>query len=300
MVKIGAQPVIVYETPVSAVLDADKGMGQVVGVHAMELAIQKAKKAGIGMVSVRNSNHYGIAGYFADMAVREDLMGVCMTNTEAIAVPTFGKKAMLGTSPIAIGLPAGPVNFLFDASTTVVTRGKVEVYNKNEKPLPEGWAVDADGQNSRDAGEVIYNIVKKLNGGIAPLGGSGELHGGHKGYGLGIIVDIFTGILSSGMTSNHVNVIPGQNDIAHFFMAVDYGLFGDKNAIKERFSAFLHELRESPKADGMDRIYIHGEKERESEKQKRIDGIPISAKTIAEMQTIAEFHGIKIREYLGI
>ena len=299
MVKVDAQSTTMHETPVSAVLDADKGMGQVVGVHAMELAIQKAKTSGIGMVSVRNSNHYGIAGYFADMAVREDLMGICMTNTEAIAVPTFGKKAMLGTSPIALGFPAEPVSFLFDAATTVVPRGKIEVYNKNEKPLPEGWAVDTAGYPSQDAGEILNSIIGKLGGGIAPLGGSGDLHGGHKGYGFGIIVDIFTGILSSGMTSNHVNVTKGQTDIAHFFMALDYTLFGDKKAIKEHFSTFLQELRDSPKADGGERIYIHGEKEFESRDRKLIDGVPINEKTLDEMRMIAGFHGINISDYLS-
>jgi len=295
--KVAAKPVVVHETPISAVIDADKSMGQVISVHAMKLAIEKAKSTGIGMVSVRNSNHYGIAGYYAEMAVKEDLMGICMTNSEAIAVPTFGKRAMLGTNPIALGFPADPVDFLYDAATTVVTRGKVEVYNKNEKPLPDGWAVDTDGHPSSNAGEIINNIINKLGGGISPLGGSEELHGSHKGYGLGIIVDIFTGILSSGATSNHANVTEGLNDIAHFFMAVDYNLFGDKKIIKERFSGFLQELRESPKADGKERIYTHGEKESESKKQKMSDGIPIGDKTLAEMKMIAESQNIKMDDY---
>ena len=293
VVKIGAKSTVVHETPVSAVLDANHGMGQIAGVNAMELAIQKAKISGIGMVSVRNSNHYGIAGYFANMAVQEDLMGICMTNTESIAVPTFGKKAMLGTNPVALGFPADPVDFLFDAATTVVPRGKLEVYNKNSKPLPDGWAVDTNGQPCQNAGEIINNLIEKLGGGIAPLGGLGELHGGHKGYGLGIIVDIFTGILSSGMTSNYINTKQGQTNIAHFFMAVDHGLFGDKEAIKEHMSGFLRELRESPKADGKERIYTHGEKEFESKKQKLLSGIPINEKTLAELNEIAGYHGIE-------
>jgi len=298
--KVAAQPAVIHETPVSAVIDADKSMGQIVSVRAMKLAIEKAKSTGIGMVSVRNSNHYGIAGYYAEMAVKEDLMGICMTNSEALAVPTFGKRAMLGTNPIALGFPADPVDFLFDAATTVVTRGKVEVYNKNEKPLPDGWAVDADGKPSRNASEIISNIINKLGGGIAPLGGSEELHGSHKGYGLGIIVDIFTGILSTGVTSNHVNATEGHNDTAHFFMAVDYNLFGDKSAIKEHFSKFLQELRDSPKADGKDRIFTHGEKESESKKQKMADGIPINDKTLAEMKMIAESQGVKFDEYFTL
>lgn len=300
LVKIDAKPVIILETHISAVLDADKSMGQVVSARAMDLAIKKAKTAGIGMITVRNSNHHGISGYFANMACKEDLMGVCMTNAESMAVPTFGKEAMCGTNPIALAFPADPVDFLFDASTTVVTMGKVEVYKKNEELLPENWAVRTNGHISRDAVDVLRNIAGKLGGGILPLGGLGENFGGHKGYGLGIIVDLFTGILSSGKTSNHVNRVEGQNDISHFFMAVDYGLFGDKSDIQNHFSSFLHELRNSRKADGQERIYTHGEKEVESRERKLVDGIPLSIKTVGEMQVIAESLGININNYLTL
>ncbi|MCL2010948.1 MAG: Ldh family oxidoreductase, partial [Synergistaceae bacterium] len=216
MVSVDAVPEIVHETPVSAVIDANKSIGQTVGVRAMRVAIEKAKKSSVGMVSVRNSNHFGIAGYYADMAVREDMIGISMTNSEAIAVPVFGRFAMLGTNPIAVGFPADPVNFMYDASTSVVTRGKVEVFNKLEKPLPDGWAVDAKGHVTYNADEVLHNIINKLGGGIAPLGGTSEMLGGHKGYGFAILVDICSGILSSGMTSNYIAVKPGENNIAHY------------------------------------------------------------------------------------
>ena len=137
MIKIDAKPEVVFETPISAVIDAHDAMGQLVSHQAMELAIQKAKTAGVGIVSVRNSNHYGIAGYYAKMACKEGLMGFSCTNSEAIMVPTFGRKAMLGSNPIACAFPAEPYDFFFDSSTTVVTRGKLEMYNKMEKPLPE-------------------------------------------------------------------------------------------------------------------------------------------------------------------
>ena len=297
MVSVKASPEVVFESPVSAVIDANKGMGQIVSVDAMNLAIEKAKLSGIGMVAVRNSNHYGIAGYFAEMAVKHDMMGICMTNTEAIAVPTFGKKAMLGTNPIALGFPAEPTNFLFDASTTVVTRGKVEVYNKNQAPLPEGWTLNKDGNVSSDAGDVLHNIIHKLGGGIAPLGGTVELTGGHKGYGLGIIVDLFTGVLSSGMTSNHVQASTDTAGTAHFFMAVDYGIFGDKLEVKERFSTLLRELRESPKADGQQRIYTHGEKEAELMASRMAGTIPVNINTWQEMKDIAESQGVEFDGY---
>ena len=292
LVDVRAKPEIVHETAISAVVDANKSMGQLAGVFGMELAIQKAKTSGCGMVSVRNSNHYGIAGYYSGMAAQEDLLGICMTNSEAISVPTFGSLAMIGTNPIAIAMPADPVNFSYDAATTVVTRGKVEVYNKNSAPLPDQWALGSDGKPSTNAAEVLKNIINKLGGGIAPLGGSSELNGGHKGYGLGIIVDFFTAVLSGGLTSNHVFVTPGLNGICHWFMAVDYGIFGDKKAIKARMSKFLQELRVSRKAEGQDRIYTHGEKETEMMASRIKGQIPVNEKTLAEMKNIAAKQGV--------
>lgn len=297
MTEVGTQPEVVFETPLSAVWDAHKGMGQVVGVRAMQAAIQKAKTSGIGMVAVRNSNHYGIAGYYPNMAVKEDLMGICMTNSESIAVPTHGKSAMMGTNPIALGFPADPRPFLYDAATTVVPRGKLEVYNKNAKPLPDGWALDADGKNCCNAHEIIENIIHKTGGGIAPLGGASELLGGHKGFGLGIMVELFSGILSSGATSNYVSCTPEHSKISSFFAAMDYGLFGEKTAIRQHFSSFLQELRDSPKAEGEARIYIHGEKEFESRENKLRDGIPVNQKTKQEMREIAAHLGLDYNRY---
>jgi LDH2 family malate/lactate/ureidoglycolate dehydrogenase len=292
MVDVAAKPEITHETAVSAVIDAHKAMGQLAGIRSMELAIQKAGVSGCGMVTVRNSNHYGIAGYYSGMAAQADLLGICMTNSEAISVPTFGRQAMIGTNPIALAMPADPVPFSYDAATTVVPRGKLEVYNKNGTPLPDQWALDAEGRSSSSAAEVLNNIIHKAGGGIAPLGGPGELYGGHKGYGLGVIVDIFTAILSGGMTSNYVNITPGLNGICHYFMAVDYGIFGDKKAIKANLSAFLRELRESPKSGGRPRIYTHGEKEAEL-MASRINGqIPVNEKTLAEMRDIAAQQGV--------
>ena len=212
MIKIDAQPEVVFDTPISAVIDAHDAMGQLVSYRAMELAIEKAKKSGVGIVSVRNSNHYGIAGYYAKMACKEGLMGFSCTNSEAIMVPTFGRMAMLGSNPIACAFPAEPYDFLFDASTTVVTRGKLEMYNKMEKPLPEGWALDKDGHPSSDAPDVLANIVAKNGGGIMPLGGSTEQLGSHKGYGYGMLCEIFASILSMGATSNHC-MVGGKGNI---------------------------------------------------------------------------------------
>jgi len=286
-VDVKAKTETAHETAISACLEANKGMGQTVSVEAMKLAIQKAKTSGCGMVTVRNSNHYGIASYYTEMAAEHDLIGVCMTNTEAICVPTFGSQAMTGTNALALAMPAVPYVFSYDASTTVVPRGKLEVYRKNGQPLPDNWALDANGNPCNDAAVVVDNIIAKAGGGIAPLGGLGTLHGGHKGFGLSIIVDLFSAVISSGLTSNHVNRKPGHTGICHYFMAIDYGIFGDKTSIKESMSKFLREIRDSRKAEGQSRIYTHGEREAELMSQRINGQIPINEKTIEEMKKIA-------------
>ena len=297
IIKVDAKPEIVTETPVSAVIDANDAMGQVVGKAAMELAIAKAKTSGIGIVSVRNSNHYGIAGYYAKLACDAGLIGFSGTNSEAIMVPTFGRLAMIGSNPIAISMPADPYPFFFDASTTVVTRGKLEMYNKMEKPLPDGWALNKDGNPSSDAADVLSNIVAKNGGGIMPLGGSEEQLGSHKGYGNGMICEIFSSIISMGTTSNYC--MKGRSGICHFFAAIDPKIFGDPAEIREHFSTFLKELRESPKAEGHDRIYTHGEKEIFATEDRKKNGVPVNENTVVEMIEFAKFVGIDPKEYFG-
>lgn len=293
------KPEIIHETPVSAVIDAPRSMGQVVAKKAMEMAIDKAKNTGFGVVCVRGSNHYGIAGYYTKMAADNDMIGISMTNTEAIAIPTYGKKAMLGTSPIAVSMPADPVDFWFDAATTVITRGKLEVYRKKELPLPQGWVADENGADCDDANRVLKNIIGKLGGGIFPLGGFSEETGSHKGYGLGIIVELFTSIVTGGTTSPHVRN-SGNADTSFCLMAIDYGIFGDKKEIKDRMSKLLQELRESPKADGHDRIFTHGEKEVESKEQKLRDGVPVNEKTLQELKDIGASQGLNFDDYFTL
>ncbi|MDR2952817.1 MAG: Ldh family oxidoreductase [Treponema sp.] len=287
-----AKTEIAHQTSVSAVIEANKAMGQLAAVSAMDLAIQKTYETGCGMVTVRNSNHFGIAGYYTQMAAAEDFLGVCMTNTEAICVPTFGAQAMTGTNALALAMPADPVNFSYDASTTVVPRGTIEVYQKNGRPLPDQWALDSSGKPTTDAALVINNIIQKAGGGINPLGGAGALNSGHKGYGLSVIVDLFTAVLSGGLTSNYVNIQPGHTGICHCFIAVDYGIFGDKETIKAGMSKFLQELRDSKKAEGQSRIYTHGEKEAELMARRLNGEIPINEKTLEEMRAIAEEQAI--------
>jgi len=289
---------IVHETPLSAVIDNHFGTGQLVGHFAMSKAIEKAKTSGIGMISVKNSNHYGIAGYYAKMASDEGLIGISTTNSEAIMVPTYGRVAMLGSNPIAMAMPAEPYDFFFDASTTVVTRGKVEVYNKKGKELPDGWTINAQGNPSTDPADILKNINEKNGGGILPLGGNTEETGGHKGYGNGMISEIFASVLSQGLTSNHTHIGP-LGGTCHSFIAINPNLFGDPDAIKAHLSSFLTELRDSPKAEGQTRIYTHGEKEIEAYNQMMIEGIPVNENTIKEMEAICTEYNIDMESFLG-
>ena len=298
LIKPDAKPEVVFETPVSAVIEGNDGMGQLIAHKAMTIAIEKAKKTGMAVVTVRNSNHFGIAGYYAKMACDAGLIGMAMTNSEAIMVPTFGRLAMLGSNPIAIAAPAEPYDFFFDASTTVVTRGKLEVYNKAGKALPEGWALNAQGKASTDAADVLKNIVAKNGGGIMPLGGETEQLGSHKGYGYGMFCELFCSIISMGMTSNHTHT-GGKGGTCHGFVAINPEIFGDANAIKEHLSTFLEELRQSPKSEGQTRIYTHGEKEIIAKADRLKNGINVNINTVAEMFDMCKYVGLDPVEYLG-
>ena len=298
LIDINAKPEVVFETPVSAVIEGHDAMGQLVGHYAMELAIKKAKETGVGIVSARNSNHYGIAGYYANLALKEGLIGFSCTNSEAIMVPTFARKAMLGSNPIAFTMPAEPYNFFFDASTTVVTRGKLEMYNKLGKQLPNGWALNKDGKASQDAGEVLGNISDHVGGGIMPLGGNTEQLGSHKGYGYGMLCEIFASIFSQGGTSNKC-MTGGRSNICHGFMAINPAIFGNPEEVKKHFSTFLQELREAPKAEGAERIYTHGEKEAEAIEVCRKEGVPVIDKTVAELFDVCELLKLDPKKYFG-
>ena len=298
LIKVDAKPEVVFETPISAVIDGHSGMGQLLGQKAMEMAIEKAKVTGVGIVSVKNSNHYGIAGYYARMAMDQGLIGFSCTNSEAIMVPTFGKKAMLGSNPIAVCAPADPYPFFFDASTTVVTRGKLEMYNKMDKPIPTGWAVNKAGESSNSANEVLGNIKAHEGGGIVPLGGDTEQLGGHKGYGYGMLCELFASILSQGNTSAHT-MKNGFSGICHGFMAINPAFFGNPDDIKAHFSQYLTELRESPKANNAERIYTHGEKEMEAVEKVKKEGVPVNENTVREMIDMAKYLGMDVKAYFG-
>lgn len=297
-IKVDAVPEVVKETPLSAVIDAHDGMGQIAGVKAMKMAIAKAKEHGMGFTVVRNSNHYGIAGYYSLMAAEEGLVGMSMTNTQALVVPTFGQKPILGTNPIAFTVPAKPYPFHLDMSTSVVTAGKMEVYAKIEKPCPEGWLVDENGAVSTNAGVFVKNRGTG-RGGLVPVGGAGELYSGHKGYGMSMLVEIMTGIFAGGVTSFGVRAVPEKELCCHMFWAMDPAMFNDDpQQIFDQLSDFMQLLRDSEKAEGHDRIYTHGEKEFCNMEKVMKNGVAMNDATYDEIVKLAESLGICAADYL--
>ena len=300
-VKIDAKPEIIFETPVSAVIDGHEGMGQLTSVYATELAIEKARRVGMAFVTVRNSNHFGIAGYYTKMACDAGFIGICTTNSESIMVHTNSKEAILGSNPIAFAMPAEPYPFWFDAATTVVPKGKLEVYHKADMEMPLGWGVDAEGRGTSVPREVLSCIDKKLGvGGILPVGGASEELGGHKGYGFSMIAELLCSITSGGATSNHHVRRPGVGaGTCHSFIVIDPKIFGDPEEIKAHLSEFLRELREAERADENIPIYTHGEKEMLALEEKKKCGIDVDVSTVLEMKNICDYLGMDAGEYLG-
>ncbi len=287
-----AETKLVLETPVSAVLDANDGMGQPASIRAMSMAIEKAKRSGMGIVVVRNSNHFGIGGYYSMMAAREHMLGMCMTNSEAMVVPTFGRRAMMGTNPIAVTMPAHPAWFHFDISTSVVPAGKIEVYSRNKEALPEGWSVGCDGKVNTDPDVFLKIRREKLDGGLLPMGGYGTRNSGHKGYAISMLVELMTGVFASGNTSNHVREVPNVDRCCHMFQVIDYGIFGDKKAIEDHFSRYLNEIRASAKAEGQDRIFTQGEIETATKLRVDREGVGIHEKSLQDIISICNEVGV--------
>jgi L-2-hydroxycarboxylate dehydrogenase (NAD+) len=285
---------VVRETSATALIDAGAGLGQPVSYRAMEQAIQKALDLGAGFVTVRNSNHYGIAGYYAMMALKQDCIGISMTNAAVLVVPTFGRDGMLGTNPIAVAAPAGQERpFVLDMATSTVPRGKLEVYDRLDKPLPLGWATDETGTPTTDAARALENFKQRAGGGLLPLGGAGELLGGHKGYGLGLWVDIFCAILSGAAYADLVypksaDGKPLPSKIGHFFGAWRVDAFRPVDEFKAAMDDLQQRMKGAPKAEGQARIYIHGEKEYEEAERRSREGIPLNPKVAADLRAIGE------------
>jgi L-2-hydroxycarboxylate dehydrogenase (NAD+) len=274
---------VLNETAATIAYDAGTGLGQVVSYHAMNRCIEKANESGACMVTMRNSNHYGIAGYYAMMALPHDMIGISFTNAQPLVAPTYGRTAILGTNPIAVAAPAGNNQpYVLDMATSIVPIGRVTVYQKAGREIPEGWGVDKEGLVTTDPSSVL------AGGALMALGGT-DIMRGYKGYGLALMVDIFSGILSGSAFGKDVGR-PNTNrpaDVGHFFAALKIEAFRPLEAFKRDMDALLDQLKEAPKAAGQERIYIHGEKEFEQAARRAAEGIPLGAKVEASLRQIA-------------
>lgn len=274
-------PTVVKETETTAVIDGHNGMGMVIGQRAMRLAIDKARQHGLGAVAVRNSSHYGIAGYYAMMAVQQGMVGVSVTNAHPSIAPTFGVQPMMGTNPIAVGAPTDePFPFLFDASTSIVTRGKIEVAARAGKPISPGWAIGEDGTAVTESTSLIEQMNRDAAA-LLPIGGLGELLGGHKGYGLAALVEIFSAAFSDGTYLSGLHDHDAQGNpqflrIGHFFLAIDVERFLPLPAFQRIVGSMLRELRAARRAPGQERIYTAGEKAYANAQRVLAEGVEIT------------------------
>jgi len=294
MMRTNAKPEVVHETPTTATIDAHGGLGQPPSHLAMKMAMDKAEKLGAGFVAVRNSNHYGIAGYYAMMALKKNMIGISTTNADVLVVPTFGRNALFGTNPIAVAAPALKQRpFVLDMATSVVPRGKLEVYDRLGKPMPDGWATDVAGRGTPDATQVLKNFATRAGGGILPLGGEGELNSGYKGYGLALLVDILSAVLPGAAYADLVyprsaDGKPLPSNIGHFFGAMRIDGFRPVKDFKADMDELITRIKNTPKAEGAERIYIHGEKEFEKEADRTANGIPLHPKVVDTLKKIGD------------
>ena len=271
---------IIRDKKAIAVWDGKHGMGHVVAYRAMQTAIEKAKNYGMGSVAVRNSTHFGIAGYYPKMAAEQNMIGMTFTNARPAISPTFGTRPMLGTNPIAFGAPSDlDFPFLFDAATSITQRGKIEVLKRENKPMPEGWAIDKEGNPFLDTNQFLNDLVSQ-NASFLPLGGADEIFGSHKGYSLAVIVEILSSALQAG---NFMHGLHGMDNgkrvpyrLGHFFMAIDIESFTEISEFKKITGEIMRQLQDSPKVAGKDRIFVAGEKEYLKEKEIRKNGIPVN------------------------
>ncbi len=288
---------IVRETETTAVVDGHHGMGHVIAYRSMRMAMDKARQYGLGAVAVRNSTHFGIAGYYALMAAEEGMMGFVVTNARPAIAPTFSTEPMLGTNPIAFAAPSDlPYPFCFDAATSITQRGKIEVAARAEKPVPEGWLVDPEGRPVTDPARIL----KDLDRGTAaflPLGGAGEEMGGHKGYGLATMVEILSAALCGGaFLKDLLGVAPDGSRrpymLGHFFLAIDIEHFVPLDVARRITGQIMRDLQNARKEPGRDRIYVAGEKEYEAQERVRAQGIPVNTNLRRELQMMRDELGI--------
>jgi LDH2 family malate/lactate/ureidoglycolate dehydrogenase len=287
---------IIHETPSTAVVDGDAGLGLVVGPTSMNIAMEKARNVGTGWVSVKNSNHFGIAGYHSMMALQEDMIGISMTNASPLVAPTWSKERMLGTNPIAIAIPAGEQPpFVADFATTTAANGKLEILQRKNESTPLGWIQDKEGNPSTDAFGV------KNGGALLPLGGDRE-HGSHKGYCLGSIVDIFSAVLSGASygpwAPPFVSFLPVADDmpgegLGHFFGAMRVDAFQPKENFKANMDQWISRFRSATPIDGQKSVLVPGDPERMMEQERINSGIELLPPVEKDLKGLAEKFGIK-------
>jgi L-2-hydroxycarboxylate dehydrogenase (NAD+) len=291
--RVNATPKIkvIHETPSTAVVDGDSGLGLVIAPYAMKVAIEKAKQVGTGWVSVQNSNHFGIAAHHAVMALEHDMIGMAMTNASPLVAPTFSIDKMLGTNPICVAAPAGDEPpFVADLSTTTAANGKLEILQRKNLETPPGWVQDVEGNPTTDA-----NILKK-GGALLPLGGDRE-HGSHKGYALGAIVDIFSALLSGANYAPWVPPFPAYvpmpaqqpgKGIGHFLGAMRIDAFRPASDFKTHMDNWIRGFRNAKPTAGQDRVLVPGDPEREFEKERTNKGIPLLDAVTADLSELAD------------
>ena len=290
---------IVHETPGTAVVDGDGAVGMVAATRSMEIAIEKASRVGTGWVSTRNSNHYGIAGFYAMMALKQDMIGMCMTNANPLVAPTFSISPMLGTNPIAVAIPAGKQPpFVADFATTPIARGKLAVSEKKGEKVPFGYVQDKDGNSSNDP------AILKSGGSMLTLGGDYE-HGSHKGFCLSAIVDIFSAVLSG---ANFGPFVPPSvaylpvletktgEGTGHFFGAMRIDAFQEADVFKASMDKWIETFRNAKPAVGREKVIIPGDPEREKEFKYRTEGIPVLPAIVKDLQEIGEVLGLEFIE----
>jgi len=297
--RVNATPQIriIHESPSSAVVDGDAGLGLVVAPFAMQVAIEKAKKSGTGWVSVQNSNHFGIAAYHAMMALPHEMIGMAMTNASPLVAPTFSIDKMLGTNPICVAVPAGEQPpFVADMATTTAANGKLEILQRKNKETPLGWVQDKDGNPSTDA-----NILKK-GGALLPLGSDRE-HGSNKGYALGAIADIFSGLLSGANYAPWVPPFPAYvpmpdkqpgKGIGHFFGAMRIDAFRSAEDFKKNMDDWITGFRNARPIEGEERVLVPGDPEREMETERMNNGIPVHEAVLNDLLQLAEKFSITL------
>jgi LDH2 family malate/lactate/ureidoglycolate dehydrogenase len=291
---------VLRDRKTTAVLDGHNGMGHVVSKRAMALAIEKAKAHGMGMTAVRNSTHYGIAGYYALMAIKEGMLGITGTNARPSIAPTFGVENMLGTNPLTIGFPTDEAfPFVLDCATSTTQRGKIEHYERMGKTLPPGWVIDDHGVTSCNAAQVLKDLTAG-RAALTPLGGIGEEGSGYKGYGYAAVVEVLSAALQDGAYLKMLNGFDEAGKkvpypLGHFFIAIDLDEFMGLDAFKRTAGAIMRELRASRKAPGCDYIFTPGEKEHLAWEVRKRKGCPVPPALQKDMTTLRAWYNLDYR-----